>query len=41
MISGTGSIELLEHYNASALLILADGDVQITPDWHHAVYLAA
>ncbi len=41
MIAGTDAIELLEHYNASALLISSDGDVQITPDWHHAVYLAA
>jgi FAD:protein FMN transferase len=41
MIGGTDAIELLEHYNASALLISTDGDVQITPDWHHAVYLAA
>jgi thiamine biosynthesis lipoprotein len=41
MIAGTEATELLEHYNASALLISTDGDVQITPDWHHAVYLAA
>jgi thiamine biosynthesis lipoprotein len=41
MLAGTGATELLEHYNASALLISTDGDVQITPDWHHAVYLAA
>jgi thiamine biosynthesis lipoprotein len=41
MIAGTDATELLEHYDASALLISADGDVQITPDWHHAVYLAA
>jgi FAD:protein FMN transferase len=41
MIAGAEATELLEHYNASALLILADGDVQISPDWHHAVYLAA
>ncbi len=41
MIAGTDAAELLEHYNASALLISADGDVQITPDWHHAVHLAA
>lgn len=41
MISGTGAIELLEYYNASALLISTDGDVHITPDWHHAVHLAA
>jgi thiamine biosynthesis lipoprotein len=41
MISGTDASELLEHYNASALLTSTDGDVQITPDWHHAVYRAA
>ena len=40
MIAGTDAAELLEHYDASALLISADDDVQITPDWH-AVYLAA
>jgi FAD:protein FMN transferase len=40
MLTGTGGIELLEHYNASALLISTDGDVHITPDWHHAVHLA-
>jgi thiamine biosynthesis lipoprotein len=40
MISGTDASELLEHYDASALLISTDGDVQITPDWHHAVHLA-
>ena len=41
MISGTDALELLEHYDASALLVSTDGDVQITPDWHHAVHLAA
>lgn len=41
MISGIDAIGLLEHYNASALLISMDGDVHITPDWHHAVHLAA
>jgi FAD:protein FMN transferase len=41
MIAGTDATELLEHYNANALLISTDGDVQITPDWHHAVHLAA
>jgi thiamine biosynthesis lipoprotein len=41
MIAGTDSSELLEHHNASALLISTDGNVQITPDWHHAVHLAA
>jgi FAD:protein FMN transferase len=41
MISGTGAAALLEQYEASALLISADGDVQITSDWHSAVHLAA
>jgi thiamine biosynthesis lipoprotein len=41
MIAGTDASELLEHYSASALLISTDGNVQITPDWHHAVHLAA
>ncbi|OAF09110.1 FAD:protein FMN transferase [Bradyrhizobium neotropicale] len=41
MISGTDAGQLLECYQAGALLISADGDVQITSDWHHAVHLAA
>ncbi|QQO34415.1 FAD:protein FMN transferase [Bradyrhizobium diazoefficiens] len=41
MISGTDAGELLESYKAGALLISADGNVQITSDWHHAVHLAA
>jgi thiamine biosynthesis lipoprotein len=41
MIAGTEATGLLEHYHASALLVAADGDVQITPDWQHAVHLAA
>jgi thiamine biosynthesis lipoprotein len=41
MISGTDAVELLEQYEASALLISTDGDVQVTSDWHHAVHLAA
>lgn len=41
MIAGTDAIGLLEHYHASAVLISADGDILITPDWHHAVHLAA
>ena len=40
MIAGTEVSELLEHYNASALLVSTDGDVRITPDWH-SVHLAA
>ena len=41
MVAGTEAIGLLEQYNANALLISADGDIHITPDWHHAVHLAA
>jgi FAD:protein FMN transferase len=41
MISGTSATDLLELYKASALLIAADGSVQISPDWQHAVDLAA
>lgn len=41
MISGTDALALLEHYNADALLISADGDIQITPGWHQAVHRAA
>lgn len=41
MIAGLSATELLEHYNASALLVSADGDVHITADWHNRVYLAA
>jgi thiamine biosynthesis lipoprotein len=40
-ICGTEAIEWLEHYHASALLVASDGDIRITPDWHHAVHLAA
>lgn len=41
MIASMSAVDLLEHYLASALLISKDGDVQITSDWHNAVYLAA
>ncbi|MCC8966751.1 FAD:protein FMN transferase [Bradyrhizobium sp. Pear76] len=41
MILGTGAGDLLEHYGASALLVAADGDIQITSDWSQAVHLAA
>lgn len=41
MISGTNAVELLEQYEASALLVSTDGDVQATCNWHHAVHRAA
>jgi len=40
MVAGTEAIGLLELYNAGALLIAADGDVQISHDFRNAVHLA-
>ncbi len=40
-VSATDAGDLLEHYGASALLISADGEIQITSDWPQAVHLAA
>ena len=41
MIAGTGASDLLEHYAASALMISADGSLQISSDLHRAIQLAA
>jgi thiamine biosynthesis lipoprotein len=41
MICGTDAADLLEHYDAAALVIAGDGNLQITSTWHHAVHLAA
>jgi len=41
MIGGTDSGDLLEHYEADALMISSDGSLQITSDLHRAVHLAA
>jgi len=41
MIAGTSATDLLEHYRAGALLVLADGDIQISSDLKDAVFLAA
>jgi FAD:protein FMN transferase len=41
MIAGTESSDLLDHYRASALMISADGSLQISSDFHRAVHLAA
>ncbi|HET7889477.1 MAG TPA: FAD:protein FMN transferase [Bradyrhizobium sp.] len=41
MISGPAAGALLEQCNASALLVTADGELQISPDWQNAVHLAA
>lgn len=41
MISGADAGDLLDRYDADALLIPTDGSVQITSNWHQAVHLAA
>jgi FAD:protein FMN transferase len=41
MIAGTEASDLLDHYRASALLISADGTLQISSDFQRAVHLAA
>ncbi|MGN1289026.1 MAG: FAD:protein FMN transferase [Bradyrhizobium sp.] len=41
MVSGTGAGDLLERYRANAMLISADGDVQMTSDWLGAAHRAA
>jgi thiamine biosynthesis lipoprotein len=41
MIAGENAAHLLQHYGASALLVLRSGGVRLSPDWHDAVRLAA
>lgn len=41
MIRGTDAGDVLQRYDAGALLIAGDGDIQITPNLHQAVHLAA
>ena len=41
MIAGTSAADLLDHYGAGALLVLADGDIEISSDLKEAVSLAA
>lgn len=33
MVAGEAACELLDHFGASALLVLPDGDIRITPSW--------
>jgi len=40
MIAGTGSSEVLDYYGASALLVMANGEVQVTPSWQDACPIA-
>jgi FAD:protein FMN transferase len=41
MISGTAAAGVLELYQASALLVTSDGEIQISPDLQSVVHLAA
>ena len=41
MIAGESAITVLDQYGASALLILPNGDLQLTSNWQRAVSLAA
>ena len=41
MIAGESATATLDHYGASALLVLPNGDLRLSPDWQHAVSLAA
>ena len=41
MIKGTDAGGLLEHYGAGALMISGERDIQISPNLHHVVRLAA
>lgn len=41
MLGGADAGDLLEHYEAGALMISPDGSLQITSDLHRAVHLAA
>jgi FAD:protein FMN transferase len=41
MVLGPSAIDLLEDYQADALLVSADGNVQMTSDFESAVRLAA
>ena len=41
MVAGTGSSEVLDFYGASALLVMANGEVLATPSWQDACSIAA
>ena len=40
MVAGTGSSEVLDFYGASALLVMANGEVLATPSWQDACCIA-
>jgi thiamine biosynthesis lipoprotein len=41
MIDGAAASPLLDHYGASAMMVLADGEACVTPNWKGAASLAA
>jgi thiamine biosynthesis lipoprotein len=41
MTIGESATAVLDHYRASALLVSADGNLRVTPDWQKAFRLAA
>jgi hypothetical protein len=41
MIDCTGASPLLAHHDASAMMVLADGEARVTPNWKGAASLAA
>ena len=41
MIAGENATDLLERHKASALVVPSSGEIRVTPDWQHAVRLAA
>lgn len=41
MIAGESATAVLDHYGAGALLVLPNGELRLSPDWRHAVSLAA
>jgi FAD:protein FMN transferase len=41
MVTGTRSSEVLDHYAASALFVMANGEVEMTTDWQYEFSVAA
>jgi thiamine biosynthesis lipoprotein len=41
MVAGTAASEVLDYYEASALLVMANGEVLVTPRWQDACSVAA
>jgi thiamine biosynthesis lipoprotein len=41
MVAGTAASEVLDYYEASALLVMANGEVLVTPRWQDACSIAA